>query len=142
MEGIHMKTLKIISMLSLLFTVEAAFSQETVSTKKAASKPFFDSINPYVSISQRHTVFNESGTLSNITNLQTVYDVGVSVSKKSFARAVDRNSIKRQMRIALKEVKKDVWFCGFCMILYTGKKLPEKNDLIKQLIVLLKKVHD
>lgn len=68
--------------------------------------------------------------------------VGVSVSKKSFARAVDRNSIKRQMRIALKEVKKDVWFCGFCMILYTGKKLPEKNDLIKQLIVLLKKVHD
>ena len=76
-----MKTLKIIGMLFLLFTVQAAFSQQTVSTKKAASKPFFDSVNPYVSISQRHTVFNESGTLSNITNLQTVYDVGVSVSK-------------------------------------------------------------
>ena len=36
MEGIQMKTLKIISMLFLLFTVQAAFSQETVSTKKAA----------------------------------------------------------------------------------------------------------
>ena len=72
----------------------------------------------------------------------TYLAVGISVSKKNFARAVDRNSIKRQLRNALKEVKKNVRFCGFCMVLYTGKELPKKDALIKHLIILLKKACD
>ncbi|MDO7646792.1 MAG: ribonuclease P protein component, partial [Flavobacteriaceae bacterium] len=41
--------------------------------------------------------------------------VGVSVPKRNFKRAVDRNHIKRQLRIVFKEVQVEVPFSGACM---------------------------
>ena len=75
------KVSKLILIATALVCANQSFGQTAVATKKAASKPFFDSVNPYVSISQRHTVFNQAGSLSNITNLQTLYEVGAFVSK-------------------------------------------------------------
>ena len=39
---------------------------------------------------------------------ETVLYVGVSVPKLNFKRAVDRNKIKRQLRIALKKMEKNM----------------------------------
>ena len=76
-----MKALNSATLMGLLLFADNVFSQDLGAVRKAPSKPYFDSINPYISISQRHNVFNESGKLSNITNLQTLYEVGASLTK-------------------------------------------------------------
>tara|TARA_A100001015_G_scaffold300222_1_gene385343 strand:- start:1300 stop:1650 length:351 start_codon:yes stop_codon:yes gene_type:complete len=68
--------------------------------------------------------------------------VGVSVSKKDFSRAVDRNRIKRKLRIALNEVKHNILFCGYCMVFYVGKKMPEKGEIVEQIKGVLEKVNN
>lgn len=49
----------------------------------------------------------------------------VSVSKKNFAKAVDRNRIKRQLRVALNSFAVQPPFSGVCMLIYTGKEMPQ-----------------
>ena len=66
--------------------------------------------------------------------------VAFAVSKKNFSRAVDRNYIKRQMRVALKKIEGDISFSGICFVLYTGTNLPESNTLPNQMKELFKKV--
>ena len=56
--------------------------------------------------------------------------VGVSVPKRNFKRAVDRNKIKRQLRIALKKAEGNIPFGGACMLIYTGRKHPLTNELV------------
>ena len=65
--------------------------------------------------------------------------VAIAVSKKNFSRAVDRNCIKRQMRVALKKVGEEIGFSGSCIILYTGTRLPESNMLADQMKELFEK---
>ena len=65
---------------------------------------------------------------------------GVSVSKKNCSRAVDRNRIKRHLRCAVKEIEKETFFTGYCVLIYKGKKLPDRDLLNLQIFRLLKKV--
>jgi len=66
-------------------------------------------------------------------------EAGVSVSKKLFMRAVDRNYIKRLMRDSLKKIEKNLLFDGLCLIIYTGKKIPEIGVLSDQMQKLFRK---
>jgi ribonuclease P protein component len=64
--------------------------------------------------------------------------VGVSVPKRNFKRAVDRNRIKRQLRIALKTVEKTIPFDGSCMLIFNGRKSPATHEIINELKMFLK----
>ena len=66
-------------------------------------------------------------------------EIGVSVPKKNFRRAVDRNLIKRLMREALKNIEETFFFSGTCMFLYSGKDIPISGSLTKQMRELLEK---
>ena len=70
---------------------------------------------------------------------ETSLSAGVSVPKKNFKRAVDRNQIKRQLRETFKQVEKNIPFKGACMLIYTGKKKPKTEELIKEMTALLTK---
>ena len=73
-----------------------------------------------------------------------VFSFGVSVGKRNFKLAVQRNRIKRQMRAAAKqhllsflENTKNPYSY---MLIYTGKKMPEWNKLTEDFTNLAKKV--
>ena len=66
-------------------------------------------------------------------------EAGVSVSKKLFLRAVDRNRVKRLMRVSLKKIEKDLLFDGLCLVIYTGKEIPKIGDLSYQMQKLFRK---
>ena len=57
---------------------------------------------------------------------------GVSVPKKNFKNAVDRNKIKRQLRRGLKNIEHKLLFGGSCMLIYKGKKLPLTSEIIDE----------
>ena len=67
-------------------------------------------------------------------------EVAVVVSKKLFKRAVDRNKIKRLLREAIKKNENDISFCGHCLFLYNGLKLPDLSLLIEEVNSLISKV--
>ena len=63
---------------------------------------------------------------------------GVSVSKRNFKKAVDRNRIKRQLREALKAIS-PIPFAGSFMLVYKGRKLPITQNLIEEAKLLFAK---
>ena len=67
-------------------------------------------------------------------------EVAVTVSKKLFKRAVDRNKIKRLLREAIKKNENDISFSGQCLFLYKGLKLPDLSLLIKEVNFLISNV--
>jgi ribonuclease P protein component len=62
------------------------------------------------------------------------------VPKKSFQKAVDRNRIKRLLRIAVKELPSEALFSGSGMLLFRGKKSPPLDTLIKDVQSLFNSV--
>ena len=65
---------------------------------------------------------------------------GVSVSKRNFKKAVDRNRIKRQLRVALKAQEHLLSFPGNGMLIFKGRKqlstpsiIAETQHLLEQL---------
>ena len=64
---------------------------------------------------------------------------GVSVSKRNFKKAVDRNRIKRQLRIALKTVY-PISFRGSFMLVYKGRKLPKTQELVDESAIIFAKM--
>ena len=69
----------------------------------------------------------------------SILEAGVSVSKKLFLRAVDRNRVKRLMRVSLKKIEKDLLFDGLCLVIYTGKEIPKIGVLSDQMQKLFRK---
>lgn len=92
----------------------------------------------------------EEGASINDFPLRLVYlesedfGFGVSVGKKNFKLAVDRNRIKRQMRAAaehhlyetLNKVEKTYIF----MVIYSGKNVPDWDDIAKKFQSLARKI--
>ncbi len=76
----------------------------------------------------------------NIDESFSSLEVGFSVSKKNFSRAVDRNLIKRLMRESLKKIEKEFCLTGTCIVLYAGKKLPARGVLKEHVRELFDKV--
>ena len=66
--------------------------------------------------------------------------VGVSVSKRNFKKAVDRNRIKRQLREGLREADSQNFFYGNCMLIFTGKKASETMVLKEEISALFNKM--
>lgn len=88
------------------------------------------------------------GVWTRIESEDTLCQVGFSVSKRNFKRAVDRNSIKRKMREAfrlnqtiLKAAEKPETKLVF-MIIYVGKALPDYDVVEKKIITLLKRLSE
>jgi hypothetical protein len=69
------------------------------------------------------------------------YFSGVSVPKKSFQKAVDRNRVKRLLRIAVKELPSESLFFGSGMLLFRGSKFPSLGPLIKDVESLFKSIY-
>lgn len=69
--------------------------------------------------------------------------IGVSVSKKHFKNAVDRNRIKRLLRVAVKgsltEILEGLDFKCVVMVLYVGKEMPNSPQLKEQFEFLIKR---
>ena len=69
--------------------------------------------------------------------------VGVSVSKKYFKNAVDRNRIKRLLRVVVEKqlhVTLNKLESKYClMVLYVGKEMPKSSELEKQFELLIKR---
>jgi ribonuclease P protein component len=69
--------------------------------------------------------------------------VGVSVSKKHFKNAVDRNKIKRLLRVATENhfhgvlEKLGTKYC--LMVLYVGKEIPRSKELNTQFTSMIKR---
>jgi ribonuclease P protein component len=72
--------------------------------------------------------------------------VGVSVSKKQFKNAVDRNRIKRLLRVVtekqLSSVLDQMESNYTLMVLYVGKDMPNTPQLEKQYEYLIKRFHN
>ena len=74
---------------------------------------------------------------------ESTHKIGVSVSKKHFKSAVDRNRIKRILRVAVKdqfcEVLEGLNLKYALMVLYVGKEMPNTPDLKSQFQSLIKR---
>lgn len=73
-------------------------------------------------------------------NEATAFYAGVSVSKKNFKKAVDRNRIKRQLRVALKTHERLLSFPGNGMLIFKGSKQLPTQYIIEETQRLLKKL--
>ena len=91
---------------------------------------------------KKGTVFQSKNLLLrlSINSDSSEMCIGVSVSKRNFNRAVDRNRVKRQLRSVLKQHEREFRFGGNYMLLYTGKKLPQADALSKETLRLLKNI--
>ena len=114
-------------------------NKEKLKSKKLIEKMFVEgrSVSAFpLRLVYLETPFNDGVTIKT----------GVSVSKRHFKSAVDRNSIKRLMREAYR-LNKPVYFnnfstqCAF-MILYIGNEKPTLKQIEAKMNLLFEKFHD
>ena len=70
----------------------------------------------------------------------SVFYAGVSVSKRNFKKAVDRNRIKRQLRVALKTHEHLLSFPGNGMLIFKVRKQLSTQSIIEETKRLLEKL--
>lgn len=87
--------------------------------------------------SSKHLIFR----LTKDPKGDTFY-AGVSVSKRNFKKAVDRNRIKRQLRMALKTHEKLLPFAGNGMLIFKGRKALSTITLIEETKSLLENCNE
>jgi len=111
-------------------------------TEKLKSKTLIDTLfkeGKSVSAFPLRLVYMPSGQSDSILS-----KAGVSVSKRSFKRAVDRNRIKRLIREAYRlhkpEYLSNILTPHAFMILYIGKEMPTLQELEKKMLVLFNKI--
>ena len=63
---------------------------------------------------------------------------GVSVRKTTFKKAVERNKIKRQLRVAFQKVNFFLPNSGFCMLIFKGPSALETKKVVDEFKTLLK----
>ena len=73
-------------------------------------------------------------------NEGSAFYAGVSVSKRNFKKAVDRNRIKRQLRVALKAQEHLLSFPGNGMLIFKGRKQLSTPSIIAETQHLLEKL--
>jgi ribonuclease P protein component len=107
-------------------------------------------------------LFREGGSISNYP-IRLLYKkvnpdpviplkIAISVPKKTFKKAVDRNRIRRQIREIYRTHKTQLWdkllsygITYHIMLIYTGKDRPVFGELSPKIIVILQrlsKVHE
>lgn len=70
----------------------------------------------------------------------SAFYAGVSVSKRNFKKAVYRNRIKRQLRVALKTHEQLLSFPGNGMLIFKGRKQLSTQTIIEETQRLLEKL--
>ena len=65
---------------------------------------------------------------------------GVSVGKRNFKKAVDRNKIKRQLRVVLQKTAKELPFAGVYMLVFKGNSVLLTQELLLELNLLIKTI--
>ncbi|MEZ4936156.1 MAG: ribonuclease P protein component [Crocinitomicaceae bacterium] len=96
-------------------------------------------------------LFEEKNTLKKYPlliyfgiNSEPFHRIVVSVPKRNFKKAVDRNRIKRQLREIWRknreEIKNNNGHCFDLFIIYTGKEELEYQKLESKFILLLKEI--
>lgn len=109
-------------------------SKKSVKLKRLKSKIIIDRLfNDGETIRSKHLL------LKILKKEDASLYAGVSVSKRNFKRAVDRNKIKRQLREVLKLIEKDLAFGGSCMLIFKGRKTVKTEELIEQGRFLIQK---
>lgn len=109
--------------------------------------------NEHLKMKRRIDRLFENGTWVGKYPLQMVYYIdfelenkqaGVSVSKKKFKRAVDRNRIKRLLRecyrLHKEELSKVISLPVCLMLIYTGREILTFKELEEKYLTLLKKI--
>lgn len=86
-------------------------------------------------LSTKHLIFRLAKQ-----NEASGFYVGVSVSKRNFKKAVDRNRIKRQLRVALKAQEHLLSFPGNGMLIFKGRKQLSTPSIIAETQHLLEKL--
>ncbi len=83
--------------------------------------------------------------LQDVEQDKSSLQVGVSVSKRQFKRAVDRNKMKRRMREAVRKIGPKYEFGDRamirCMLIYCTGELLELKVLEKSLDRILSRIH-
>ena len=70
----------------------------------------------------------------------SAFYAGVSVSKRNFKKAVDRNRIKRQLRVALKTHECLFSFPGNGMLIFKGRRQLPTKSIVEETQRLLEKI--
>ena len=86
-------------------------------------------------LSTKHLIFRVAKQ-----NETSAFHAGVSVSKRNFKKAVDRNRIKRQLRVALKAHEHLLSFPGNGMLIFKGRKQLPTQYIIEEAQRLLEKL--
>ena len=88
-------------------------------------------------LNSKHLIFR----LMKESEGQAFY-AGVSVSKRNFKKAVDRNRIKRQLRVALKTHENNLSFPGNGMLIFKARKALSTLAIIEETKSLLENCNE